>query len=604
VSVPSKVALWALEIASPGIGMLGRMLRSMLSVRGRTSSERPTLEQARLLNGTLSALAAGDVARLTSMLSAIARAGPPCAELHRTLGSELGRSGRLDLARAQLEAAVALDATHAGAWTDLGNVHRLSGRSADAQRCYRHALTLDPSAAAVSVGLASLEIDADQSQAGIARLRAVIAASAFPDAVEMLAQLLDRLDRSEEAKAMCREVLIRHPAHGAAHAALGYILLKREFRSEEALVHFDQALSAGYRSEQLHSNRGIALQDLGRLDAAITSYDAALALSPGHPLARFHRGLARLMRGEFDDGWPDYEMRHASTDRQAPPRELPVWDGSPTSDSLLVYGEQGIGDEIMFASCIPDLLHRCPHVVLACTPKLEVLFRRSFPQAEVIALALARDASAGAGAARRMIAIGSLPLHLRRSRSEFPDHRGYLQADPGRVAEYRERLHVLGPGMKVGLSWRGGTNISRRALRSLDLDQLQPLLALPDVRFVNLQYDGWPGTGAAWPIPAAGELVHWQDALDDYDRTAALVASLDVVVSVCTAVIHLAGALGKSTLVMAPYSPEWRYGIAAAQMPWYPAVRVERQSVRGDWTPVIEAVRSHIAQLSTCVVDR
>lgn len=576
--------------------MLGRMLRSMLSMRDRIPSGRPTSEQARLLHDALEALAASDIARVTTLVLAIARTAPPCAELHRTLGSELGRSGELGLARSQLETAVALDPAHAGAWADLGNVHRLDGAADDARRCYDRALGLDPSLASVSVGLASLDIAAGRHEAAIDRLRAVVTASAFPDAVEALAQLLDRLNRIEEAKSLCLEVLGRHPEHGAAHAALGYVLLKREFRPHEALLHFDRALAAGHRSEQLHSNRGIALQDLGRLDAAIASYDAALELSPTHPLARFHRGLALLMQGEFARGWPDYEMRLASVDRPTLPSELPRWDGSPVDDMLLVLGEQGIGDEIMFASCIPDLLRRCPHLVLSCTPKLETLFRRSFPTAAVTTSEPARHRSNEAvRAARHMIPLGSLPLHFRRDVAEFRDHQGYLCADPALIAEYRERLTGLGSELKVGLSWRGGTDISRRALRSLEPEQLRPLLVLPDVRFVNLQYDARPTEGSTWPVPVAAEMVHWQEALDDYDRTAALVASLDLVVSVCTAVIHLAGALGKSTVVMAPFSPEWRYGITGPRMPWYPAVRVERQPVRGNWAPVVQAVCERVS---------
>lgn len=578
--------------------MLGRMIRSILAPRRRVLPQGPTAEQARLAEQAMAAFAASDTTRGATLLAAVGRTGPPCAELHRTLGSELGRGGQLEFARTQLEAAVALDPSHAGAWMDLGNVHRLSGRLHDAERCYRQALTLDPSAAAVGVALADLEAADGRHEAAVERLRALIASNnAYPGAIEKLAQLLDRLDRSEEAKALCLDVLARYPTHGAGHAALGYILLKREFRPDAALGHFDRALADGYRTEQLHSNRGIALQDLGQIEAAIASYDAALELSPGHPLARFHRSLARLMRGEFARGWPDYEARLASIDRPVPPRALPVWDGAPTDDTLLVFGEQGIGDEIMFASCIPDVLRRCPHVVLACASKLEALFRRSFPQAEVITLAQARDATAAAlEPARQMIAIGSLPLHFRRDRGEFPDHRGYLQADPVLAAEYRERLNALGPGLKVGVSWRGGTDISRRALRSLDFDQLSPLLALPGVRFVNLQYDERPGADPAWPVPAGGEIVHWQDAMDDYDRTAALVSSLDMVVSVCTAVIHLAGALDTPTLVMAPFSPEWRYGIAGTQMPWYPAVRIERQYRRGDWTPVVQAVHDRLIE--------
>ena len=165
-------------------------------------------------------------------------------------------------------------------------------------------------------------------------------------------------------------------------------------------------------------------------------------------------------------------------------------NGAATEDEILVYGEQGVGDEIMFASCIPDLLRICSRVTIACNPKLESIFRRSFPAARVLDAARAKALDANDnGDWQQMVAIGSLPRHFRRDRAEFPRHAGYLCADPALVAEYRRRLDELGRGLKIGLSWRGGTDKTRRALRSVELTQLAPLLALPDVRFVNLQYD-------------------------------------------------------------------------------------------------------------------
>jgi hypothetical protein len=247
---------------------------------------------------------------------------------------------------------------------------------------------------------------------------------------------------------------------------------------------------------------------------------------------------------------------------------------------------------------VPDLLRICPRVTLACSPKLESLFRRSFPASRVLDLAQAsRLAHEGRAPWQRMVAIGSLPRYFRQARAAFPRHRGYLRADPALVEMYRKRLARLGPGLKVGLSWRGGTDKTRRALRSVAPAELKPLFDLPGVRFVDLQYDAQPADDDLQPFVDAGVIVHWADALDDYDRTAALVASLDAVTSVCTAVIHLAGALGRPTFVMAPSSPEWRYGIAGPDMPWYPSVHVERQRAPREWGPVVAAVRERLAAL-------
>lgn len=580
--------------------MLARMLRTAFTRRRRVSHGAPSAEQNRLLEQAAGAVEGGQMQGLDAILAAAANSQPACAVLHRSLGSLLGRNGRLDLAREQFELALVLEPDHPEALTDLGNVHSLAGRYDEAEACYRRALALNPNDEAIGLNLASMQIRAGRHEPALERLRGLVEASGTPQAVEGLCNLLDRLNRSDEAREICLRLLARQPSHGAAHAALGFVLLKREFRPQQALEHFEQALATGFRNTQLFSNRGIALQDLGRLDEAIASYDEALVLTPGDPLARFHRSLALLMCGEFGRGWPDYEQRLVSEGRQSPPRTLPVWDGKPLPEGkLLVYGEQGIGDEIMFASCLPDLLAQCPRVALVCTAKLEPIFRRSFPQAEVAAFESARDPAAPLLVdAQKMIPIGSLPLLYRCSRDRFPRHDGYLHADPALARAYRERLDALGPGLKIGLSWRGGTDRSRRGLRSLDLDQLAPVFSLPGARFINLQYDSRADEPGVSGLVAAGTLVHWQDALDDYDRTAALVSSLDVVVSVCTAVIHLAGALGRPTLVMAPFSPEWRYGIAGHEMPWYPTVRIERQNSPGDWTPGVSVVRERLLAMS------
>jgi hypothetical protein len=246
-----------------------------------------------------------------------------------------------------------------------------------------------------------------------------------------------------------------------------------------------------------------------------------------------------------------------------------------------------VGDEIMFASCLPDLMACGVHVVYEARRRLAPLMTRSFPQATVCASTgdgRLPAAISGSGIDSE-IPIGSLPLYFRRTRQDFPAHRGYLVADPARVELWRGRLAALGPGLKVGISWRGGTATSRQKLRSLTLEQLRPVLEVPGVRFVSLQYgDAREALQAGAALPP---IAQWPETIDDLDETAALVSALDLVVSVCTAVIHLGGALGRPVWVLAPYAPEWRYGLKGEAMPWYPSVSVIRQPAFGDWGPVI-----------------
>ena len=194
--------------------------------------------------------------------------------------------------------------------------------------------------------------------------------------------------------------------------------------------------------------------------------------------------------------------------------------------------------------------------------------------------------------------IGSLPLYFRRERADFPHHHGYLQADRELVALWRERLAALGPGLKVGISWQGGTHKSRRPVRSLPLAQWLPILQLKGAHFVDLQYTDCR-TELAELAAASGVRVHsWDEVRADYEQTAAAVTALDLIVSVCTAVIHLGGALGRPVWVMAPFSPEWRYGIAGDGMPWYPSVRVFRQPAYGEWDAVIGTVAQRLHEMT------
>ena len=246
----------------------------------------------------------------------------------------------------------------------------------------------------------------------------------------------------------------------------------------------------------------------------------------------------------------------------------------------------------MFASCLQQIVDAARRCIVECSPQLEALFRRSFPGAQVYAAAPERSIPEAIKAEPIdcETPIGSLPLYLRRSAHDFPRHHGYLRADPGRVAIWRQRLSGLGSGLKVGVSWQGGTHLTRSPLRSIPLSRWSPIFAAEDTCFVSLQYGDTTAVLEELASRHGRRVAHWQEAIDDYDETAALVSALDLVISVQTAVVHLTGALGRPAWVMVPYCPEWRYGFAGESMRWYPSVRLFRQSSFGEWEPVIDAV--------------
>jgi hypothetical protein len=307
--------------------------------------------------------------------------------------------------------------------------------------------------------------------------------------------------------------------------------------------------------------------------------------------------MLRLSCAEFGAGWDDYEGRYDSDETPRRGFPFPDWDGGGfTGRAVLVYAEQGLGDEIMFANCLPDLIAEAGRVAVACDPRLAPLFVRSFPEASVFGAP--RTAVHAwldqAGAIDVQVAAGSLPRRYRRAAQDFPAHSGYLRADSGRVRHYRERLAALGPGRKVGLAWRGGLVRTRRAVRSIEPGLLAPLLARRDLRFVSLQHGDVDEDLARMHSAGGRSPVHWPEVPADPDDAAALMAALDATITVCSSVVHLGGALGVRVLAMVPASPEWRYLRSGDRLPWYPSVEVVRQQRADDWAAVIECVTRRV----------
>ncbi|HKA46321.1 MAG TPA: tetratricopeptide repeat protein [Burkholderiales bacterium] len=479
------------------------------------------------------------------------------------------RAGKYPEAASCFEQVVALEHDHAEAHLNLGIACQRLGRREDAADSFAMALHHRPEYAEAHFNLGVIELEEGEHESAAAR---------FEEAVRLKPEYVEALSN------------------------LGYVQFKHLNRSADGERNLRRAVQLQPRFAIARLNLGLLLQDRGRLDDALAAYEEALRRAPDLAEARLNRALIWLARGDFARGWPQYESRKMGSTHFTPrPFSYPEWNGkSAPGRAVLVYGEQGLGDEIMFASCLPDLMARTGRCVIECSPKLVRLFGRSFPRA-VVHGSRQTDTDLAwldlVGPVDFQIAIGSLPQYFRRSRADFPDHAGYLAADDRRIAYWRERLSRLGPGLKVGISWRGGTAQTRLSLRSLAIEQCLPLLKLGGARFVSLQYTDCRDELARLRAAHGVNVEHWQDALDDYDETAALVAALDLVISVQTAVAHLTGALGRPVWVMVPAAPEWRYLAAGERMPWYPSARLFRQAQVGEWQPVVDRLAQELGKL-------
>jgi tetratricopeptide (TPR) repeat protein len=525
---------------------------------------------------------------------------PEHADAYRWLGVLLVREQDYAGAAAHMERALALHPEMADGWMDLGAVYYFQRDLNRAGASYRAAVSAAPESAPAHGNLGKVLKDAGRFDEALLHLRCAYEIDPWSEGVfrNLIITLVD-LDSCEEALRVAEAHAARNPESYEAQLFLGFAHQKLH-DPNNALRCYDMALEMRADDAELYYNRAIAYQDLGRMVEAFADYERTLEMRGDFPLAEFHRALAWLLTGDFERGWDGYEVRKLSGDYPRRTSDLPQWDGSPlAARTIAIRSEQGLGDEIMFSSMFSEVVSMAEECIIECEPRLAKLFRRSFPRATVYAATT--DRSLPDEVASRSIdvevAAGSLPRFLRQKSRGFPTHSGYLKADPERVAHWTRRLSQLGAGRKIGISWSGGVRKTRRPMRSIPLERWLPILRVPAVHFVSLQYTAEAAAEAGALSEHGLRIAHWQEAIDDLDETAALVCALDQVISVCTAVIHLGGALGRPVWVMAPYSPEWRYGFVGEKMPWYPSVKIFRQPTFGQWEPVIASVVAELQHL-------
>lgn len=394
--------------------------------------------------------------------------------------------------------------------------------------------------------------------------------------------------RSDLAAAAYQRAIESHPRFGLAWYNLGNCF-REDNRLEEAIAFYRRAQTLMPGDLQTQINLAIALKDVRRFNEALAMLDQVLEASPGLPEARFNRALIHFLRGDLERGWDDYEGRlHFGSDvRPIPERR---WDGMPLAGrSIAILAEQGIGDQVMFASCLPQIFDGAGSVFVECDTRLVPLFSRSFPHVTTVARTDTATALPALGHCDFVEFVATLPRFLRRRLEDFPSAAGYLQPHPDLVAKWRAAFERMGNALKVGISWRGGREIETRRRRSIPLELWKPIFQTPGVQFVNIQYG--PATAEAGevqrrfgvPLDSGTDC----DPLRDLDDFAAKIAALDLVISVDNSTAHLAAALGRPVWMFLPWSPDWRWMLDRESTPWYPTMRLLRCQVADDWSELL-----------------
>lgn len=566
--------------------MLKRLLKR-LTPSGRDTDPDPLATAHRLARQ-------GDVAGAWAACQAVRVRQGESADLLALEGGLFGIKGRYEDARRLLNAALALDSRHTGAHGDLANIALAEGRFDAAVQHNEIVLEHSPTDLAALSNRGRIErARGNWPQAEHFLLRALTVDPLHVPTLETLFSVYDEAEQYAQAIALADRLLENSPESGRWLHMRGFLLYKRLFDPIAADAYFDRAERAGIASAAFWVDRGICARDLGDGTRAETALARARALEPDNPLPVFHTGLLRLYQQRYAEGWDAYEIRLEDPQWLDTPLPAPRWQGEPLDGRpLLVMAEQGLGDEIMFASCLPDLPANVP-LHAECIEKLLPIFRASFPHIHWVAKG---DLPAVAAQCPAPLAIpmGSLPRLYRRDSASFP-RRAYLNAPAAARAEARDKLAKL-DGLKVGISWRGGTEITRKRLRSLSLPEVGRLAAVPGIAWINLQYGDCAEELFFLNETCGMTIHHWPGFLDPYECTAALVSELDLVISVDTTIVHLAGALGQQVWALIPHVPEWRYGFDAVDMPWYPHVDILRQTAAGRWD---EPIATALARLRT-----
>ena len=557
----------------------------------------------------------GRLREAEKLYARVLKAAPEHFDALHLLGLAKAQAGQMGEAYRLMSAALKINSQAPDVLMNLANVLHALKRDAEALACLDKALAIKPDDLDALGNRASALLALDRPQEALATLERLLARS--PRNVEALvnrgcAQAALALDRhrtgqaaeakgdSPQAKPFYESAkqhsaaaladfdaaLALAPRHAGAHFNRGNALAALD-RPADAIAAFDRALAIAPDKLDAWFGRGRALQALNRHSEAVASFDKAIALQKDNADVHFNRALSLLTLGDLRRGFQEYEWRWkrtGMTDARGRYRG-PLWLGKyPLArKTILLHAEQGLGDTIQFARYAPLLARAGATVVLEVQAELKSLLAGL----EGVASCHARGEPLPGYDVH--CPLGSLPLAMQTEPTTIPAAIPYLHADATRLAKWRARLEAL-PGKRIALAWAGNASHVNDRNRSIDLKLLEPLLSLEGVSFLSIQHE--LRAHDAELLARHGNVTHLGGDLIDMADTAAVEALADLTIAVDTAVVHLAGALGRPVWVMLPFRPDWRWTLAGEHSPWYPQARLFRQSALADWQSVIATLRA------------
>jgi tetratricopeptide (TPR) repeat protein len=516
---------------------------------------------------------------------------PDYAQAHSNLSALLGMLGRYDEALTACNTALGLKPDHADAHSNLSALLRILGRFDEALTACKAAISLKPDYAEAHSNLGALLRTLGRFDEAITACnRAIGLKPGYAEAHSNLGNALRGLGRLDEALAAYNKAISLKPDYAEAHSNLAS-LLDTVGRFDEALTACNTAIRIQPGYAKAHENMGIVFDHLCRLEEALAAFDTAISLTPDDAGFNFNQSCALLRMGLFPKGWDQYEWRWKNRHMAGSQRHFaqPIWHGDiDAGKTLLIHAEQGFGDTLQF----------CRYATLAAEHGMRVNLEVPRPLVRLLGNLPGVDQVVGQGDALPHFDVHapmmSLPRLFGTTVATIPGKTPYLRADEGAAALWRQRLSMIaGQGRRIGLVWAGNPKThcpdlaSRERRRSISPEFLAPLFKTRGLKFFSLQKDG-PAAPAEFP------LIDLMQEMEDFADTAALIANLDLVISVDTAVAHLAAAIGKPVWLLNRFDSCWRWLIGRRDSPWYPELRLYNQPQPGDWKPVVAEITADL----------
>ncbi|HEY6255966.1 MAG TPA: tetratricopeptide repeat protein [Xanthobacteraceae bacterium] len=532
----------------------------------------------------------GRLADAEAVCTRILQQAPDSPDAPHLLGLVQLKQGKADAALSFIDASLKIDPRSPNALASRGRALAALNRTSEALASFEASLALAPNDPDTLSNRGSMLLSLERPAEALEALdRAAALAPRHFGALINRGNALALLGRLDAALAQYDALVDAHPTRAELHFNRGNALAGLS-RHAEAIAAFDRALASQPNYVRAHINRGAALQAINQHRDALASFANAVRMDRTNHDVRHNAALSLLTLGEYRPGFIQYEMRQSNM----PPRRrsfgTAAWLGesAPTGQTLLLHAEQGFGDTVQFIRYAPLVAGLGARIVLEAPVELLSLLQQVDGIAEIV----------GEGgplpAFDLHCPLPSLPLAMRTELATIPAQIPYLKASEERIAQWRARLApVRAP--RVALAWSGRATHLNDRNRSLALARLAPLFTLDEISFISIQHEMRAedaGTLAGLPrITDVGKELH------DFEDTAAVLALADLVISVDTSVAHLAGAIGRRTWILLPFSPDWRWMLERTDSPWYPTARLYRQPALGDWDGVVAGLRAGLKRL-------